>query len=231
MRRVVPLGDPDFGRSFPCSCQDDKLSARRERFASLDLALRGYTFEAIKNRPEPEFRSAAEEVLRFAAGELEERWLVMVGSLGWAKTHMALAVLNYRIDHPDAGPVGRYVHCPEFLRQLRAGFADGSYDELLSLYQRVDLLVLDDVGAEYHRRPQGRFPGDETVDLMDWADEQVFQLLDYRYLRRMETVVTSNVAPSRLEARIRDRVLDTGTGLVRILSRDLESYRTRRTSA
>ena len=227
VRRDVPLHDRDFGRAFPCVCQESKQQERAERLAGLPKMLRRYTFDTIKPREDDGFSTAVEEVFRFAAGGCEEQWLTIVGGLGWAKTHLALAALNWRIDHPEAGRAGRYVRCPQFLRDLRAGFADDSDHQVLREYQEVPLLVLDDVGSEYHRRGP-KFPGSESVPAMDWADEQLFQLLDHRYLYRMETIITSNADPANIEARIRDRILDTGSGLVRIVSRDIESYRTRR---
>jgi DNA replication protein DnaC len=67
---------------------------------------------------------------------------------------------------------------------------------LLGTAQEAPVLVLDDLGAERWT---------------EWAEEQLFLLLDYRYRLESPTVVITNEAletlPGRIYSRLGDRVL------------------------
>ena len=57
----------------------------------------------------------------------------------------------------------------------------------------IDVLILDDLGAEY---------------LTAWASEQLFVLLNARYLADRATVLTSNDRPEALPARLHSRIAE-----------------------
>lgn len=214
LERPIPV-------STRCECQPRIDTARLIRFTELTPRLRTKTFEALRpaktqaDGQAEEWRVCWQTVYKYARGQVDLPWLVLGGSLGWGKTHLGLAVLNWRIDHPDAGPPGKYVNCPDLLGALRAGIDGGDFEQTLTLYREVPLLMLDDLGAEYQRRR-----GDEV----SWADEQIYRVMDHRYREEMPTIVTINVPQGRIPARLRDRLRDktttTGFGL------DLPSYRT-----
>ena len=42
-----------------------------------------------------------------------------------------------------------YASVPDLLRFIRRGFGDGAADERLDALMQVDVLILDDLGAEY----------------------------------------------------------------------------------
>lgn len=157
------------------------------------------------------------EARDFATGQAEFIWYVVAGTKGFGKTHVACAILNYRAEHPEAGPIGKFIEAPTLLNELRAGFNDNSYGEKLKLYQDFPLLVLDDLGAEYQKsNDQG----------LSWAGEQIYMLLNHRKIHELPTVITTNVPATRLDARIRDRILDRGTGACRIFEGQIPSNRT-----
>ena len=212
----VPVGDSRFGKVFPCACLQQKEAASRHdrllAWAELSKGLQHLNFDAIVREQAQD--GAMETAFAFARGELPERWLVLSGGSGTAKTHLAVAVLLWRIDHPgDLAAVGKYVNVPDMLDDLRAGFRDDSYEDRFDRYRDVALLVLDDLGA------QNGTP---------WAHEKLYQLLDKRGRERMETVVTTNMRPDAMPPRIADRILDTGTGLAKLVTMDGASYRSGR---
>lgn len=104
---------------------------------------------------------------------------------------------------------------PDLLDHLRSAFspeAGQSYDARFEQMKRVDLLVLDDYGAQ-----------NDTL----WATEKLFQLLNHRYNSGAATVITSNnmeldgIDP-RVISRLCDRELVT---LVRMeQARDYRVY-------
>jgi DNA replication protein DnaC len=99
-----------------------------------------------------------------------------------------------------------YASVPDLLRFIRRGFGDGAADERLDALMEVDLLVLDDLGAER---------------LTAWADEQLFVLLNARYLDERATVLTSNERPDTLPARLHSRIAE----LAQIVWMPLSDYR------
>ena len=54
-------------------------------------------------------------------------------------------------------------------------------------------LILDDFG---------------TQNATGWAQEKLFQILNYRYINKLPLVVTTNLALDEIEARIRSRLAD-----------------------
>jgi DNA replication protein DnaC len=95
------------------------------------------------------------------------------------------------------------------LDTLKAGFDDGArmdYDARMKVLLEIDLLVLDDLGAQ---APTA------------WSDEKLFQLTNYRYTRRLPTIVTTNLNLSDpncgLEPRVLSRLNDARLSRVLLL--------------
>jgi DNA replication protein DnaC len=129
-----------------------------------------------------------------AYAERPSGWLVLLGSYGCGKTHLAVAIAHERL---AAGERVVFLTVPDLLDHLRAAFAPNApttYDELFARVREVELLVLDDLGAE-HRTP--------------WANEKLFQLLNHRYNAMLPTVITSNrMALEGIDHRIVSRLHD-----------------------
>jgi DNA replication protein DnaC len=99
-----------------------------------------------------------------------------------------------------------YASTPDLLRFVRRGIAGGGADERLDALMEVELLVLDDLGAER---------------MTPWADEQLFVLLNARYLAERPTVLTSNERPDALPARLHSRLAE----LAQIVWMPVSDYR------
>ena len=217
LSRALP-GHPTWQREMvPCGCRTPMLAAERQerlrRWSELPPGLLRQTFIGLV-RTEGS-GDAIDGALTFARGELAEKWLLLVGPVGVGKTHLAAAILNWRLEHvddPDLG-IGKYANVPGMLADLRDGFRDDSTEERFRRYEDVGLLVLDDLGA--HKGS-------------DWAWEQIYRLLDSRLMEQRETVVTTNLAPEQLPPRIADRLLAVHTGLVRIVRIGGPSWRSGR---
>lgn len=197
----LPLGHPDFGKAVPCRCRQQEHMERRlhsvQRLGNLE-PLRRHTFESFI--PEPTHLSPekafnlrrAFETCRYYA-EDPEGWLLLTGTYGCGKTHLAAAIANARV---DLGQPAVFMVVPDLLDHLRAAFnpnADVSYDELFEQLRSTPLLVLDDLGA------QSSTP---------WAQEKLFQLLNMRYNAQLPTVITTNQRLEDLEPRLRSRLMD-----------------------
>lgn len=129
---------------------------------------------------------------RFA--EEPEGWLVLQGPNGCGKTHLAAAIGNYQLQ--KGNPV-MFVFVPDFLDHLRSAFSPDSkvtYDELFERVKLSPLLILDDFGE------QASTP---------WAQEKLYQLINYRYNDRLPMVVTTCLSLEEIETRIGSRLVDT----------------------
>jgi len=113
---------------------------------------------------------------------LKEAWNILItGKSGTGKSHIAQALaylacgLNYRV---------RYTTCAAMLQDLFAALADHSLERKLKLYQRVDLLVIDDLGTE-------------KVEILHGQGASLFfKVINYRY-GKTSTIITSNIATSK----------------------------------
>lgn len=197
----VPVGHPDFGKAIPCQCRkQDRVHHRMRRLqamSSLD-SLHQMTFatfdpdlEHLSQEKRSNLRSAFEACLAFA--EQPENWLVLSGTYGCGKTHLAAAIAHARM---EMGEPVLFVVAPDLLDHLRSTYGPESevtYDELFEQVRTAPLLILDDLGAQSNTA---------------WAQEKLFQLLNHRYNDQLPTVVTTNQRIDDMDPRLRSRLLD-----------------------
>lgn len=195
------MGHPEFGRLELCSCREAELQARAQRrLYSLSRLedLRQLTFQTFKPQGrvgigDGERRSLEEAFQRsqhYAARP--QGWLLLQGGFGVGKTHLAAAVANAAV---TAGLPTLFLTVPDLLDSLRAAYSaeDTSFEERFDQVRQAALLVLDDLG---------------TQNATEWAREKLFQILNYRYINRLPTLVTTNLALEQIEPRIRSRLSD-----------------------
>jgi DNA replication protein DnaC len=121
-------------------------------------------------------------------------WLVLSGTYGTGKTHLAAAIGNYRSAFGE-NPI--FIVVPDLLDHLRSTFnpnSNVSYDHLFEEIRTASLLILDDLG---------------TQNSSPWAKEKLFQLLNYRYEARLPTVITTTCSLDEIDPRIRSRMVDS----------------------
>ena len=128
-----------------------------------------------------------------------EGWLIFQGVNGCGKTHLAAAIANYRL--AQGKPVF-FVVVPELLDHLRSTFSPDSkisYDEYFEKIKETPLLILDDFGEQ---------------SATPWAQEKLYQLINYRYNARLPMVVTTCLSLDEIETRISSRMVDPMISLV-----------------
>ncbi|MCS6842849.1 MAG: ATP-binding protein [Caldilineales bacterium] len=199
--RDVPVGHPDFGRAVPCSCRVNQLTAQRHaellRISNLGH-LRHMTFATFYPEgiglPEDKrqnLRTAYAIARQYAAQP--SGWLLFTGTYGCGKTHLAAAIAHEVLLRGE--PVV-FVVVPDLLDYLRATFgpsSEVSFDERFERVRTAPLLILDDLGSQ---------------NTTPWAQEKLFQLLNYRYTARLPTVITTNLRLPEIEPRLRSRLAD-----------------------
>lgn len=157
----------------------------------------------------PDERDSLDAAFRSAMAFADDPqgWLVMLGPNGCGKTHLAAAIANRALGRERSV---FFAVVPDLIDHLRASFAPGKevgYDELFDQVRNAGLLVLDDLGA------QAGSP---------WAQEKLYQIVNYRTVAGLPTVVTSDKSMAELGAmhqRIVARIADPHAGaMVNILA-------------
>lgn len=118
--------------------------------------------------------------------------MVLSGDFGAGKTHLAAAIAN---SLTQRGQNVLFVVVPDLLDHLRATFAPGSavsFDHRFEEARNAPHLVLDDFGTE---------------NATPWAREKLFQIIDFRYVAQLPTIITIH-HEAEIEPRIKTRIFD-----------------------
>lgn len=192
LSRVVTVGGERRAQYHPVG---GMTRDRLEQFRFDNFDLKGVGLGAEERES---LRAGFNVALRYA--EEPSGWLVLQGGQGCGKTHLAAAVANRVLR--DGGTVC-FAVVPELLDHLRRVFGpnnDGSGDELFEIVRSVDLLVLDDLGAQ-----------SSTA----WAQEKLFQVVNFRTTAGKPSVVTTDLPLDELNAvypRLVSRIADPAGG-------------------
>ena len=180
-------------------------SSTLTHFGDLELELlRKMTFKRFDYRRADlplEMRQNLEQAYRIALdfARSPQGWLVLLGENGCGKTHLAAAIANHL---RQEGKSVLFIVVPELLDHLRSTFSPESrvsYDELFERIKRAPVLILDDFGEQ---------------STTPWAQEKLYQLINYRYNARLATVITTCLKLDEIENRISSRMADPSLSLV-----------------
>lgn len=177
------LPPPDVRRSVLDGDYADDVADADERLAQrrLDDAL------------PPRFRHATlDDLVEPARGDLET-WasadepsnLVLLGPVGVGKTHAAVAACRAAVIAGRSiwfAPIGELLDELDWRRTTSAATLERACT--------VDLLVLDDLGAERSN---------------EWTGERLYLVINRRWLERRPTVVTSNMTTDQLVGAVGER--------------------------
>lgn len=134
--------------------------------------------------------------------------LVLLGGVGTGKTSEAFAA--WRAVVTGTKRPGQWVTVPDLLEGMRPGRPERVDFTTL---QRCPLLLVDDLAAERES---------------EWTTEVLYRLLDYRYAWCLPTVITSNVPPAEVRAKLGDRIASRLNGMGRTVTLDGPDRRTPR---
>jgi len=133
-------------------------------------------------------------VLAQEFAESPEDWLVFRGDNGCGKTHLAAAIVNHRYQQKQPA---LFIVVPDFLDHLRSTFGPESkisYDQLFESVKNTPLLVLDDFGKQ---------------TTTPWAQEKLYQVINYRYNAKLPTIITTNLEEEEIDSPILSRFADS----------------------
>jgi len=195
------VGHPNFGKLEVCVCRQRDVSEQvRERLYSLSRLdeLKALTFDTFQPRGQKGMGEIQANSLEMAFNQARHYaqnlngWLLLRGGYGTGKTHLAAAIANATV---DMGVPTLFLTVPDLLDMLRFSYdsEDTTFEERFNEIRTASLLILDDFG---------------TQNATNWAQEKLFQILNYRYINKLPLVITTNLSLDEIDARIRSRLAD-----------------------
>jgi DNA replication protein DnaC len=189
--------DDEGDLARPCECREIRINRasssrigsgipRRFRTMSLDS-------NPIRDFPKEVLRQVRDFVSDIDRNLSLGRGFWFYGDVGTGKTSLAMVVSRAAV---EAGKSVAIYSTPQLLADIRATYEDGagrSYLDLFRRLSRVDLLHLDDLGAE------------RTTE---WVLEQLYAIVNERWQEQRSMLVTTNLTDrDRLREQIGERTV------------------------
>ena len=173
------LYDEATNTARDCACRPQMIARNRARGLSAVIPER-YRDVGFDRFPvteiEPKVVAATRRyVSRIDANLDAGRGLWFMGPVGTGKTTLAMLVTKAAL---DAGRSAARYSLPGLLSQIRKTFDTGSHNDLLERLVAVDLLHIDDIGAE------------QTTP---WVLEELYSIINARYEEQRAVVITTNI--------------------------------------
>ncbi len=202
------IEDNETNTAYPCRCRPARIAQNHARSLSavIPRRYRGVSFErAPVTEIEP--RVIVEETRKFVT-RIDERLdagdgLWFSGPTGTGKTTLAMIVAGAAL---KAGRSVAIYSLPRLLNEIRDTHrAERSHIDLLDRLTTVDLLHIDDVGAE------------RTTD---WVLEELYSIVNARYEDERSIVITTNLDYDQLGEQISERTVSRLVEMCRQLPLD-----------
>ena len=172
--------DETTNTAYDCRCRPQQVALRKARSLSAVIPRR-YRDAGFERAPVVDMDPAIVSATRRFAQSIDEkldagRGLWFMGPVGTGKTTLAMLVSKAAL---QAGRSVAIYSLPRLLNEIRETHrADRSHVELLDRLTAVDLLHIDDVGAE------------RTTD---WVLEELYSIVNARYEDSRSIVITTNI--------------------------------------
>jgi DNA replication protein DnaC len=190
------LIDEQTNTARDCECRPQRVSRARAHSLSgvIPRKYRGVSFD---RPPVTEIAAPVTAAVRRYVARIDDnlaagRGLWFFGSVGTGKTTLAMLVSRHAL---EAGHSVAIYSLPRLLAQIRTTFDDdrgNSYVDLLDRLTSVDLLHIDDVGAE---------------KTSPWVLEQLYAIVNARYEDERSVIITTNLEREELAEQINDRTV------------------------
>lgn len=174
------------GRRFAveCACRVQERAQRRLKQAGIPRRYEHCTLENYETRFPSSHRTLGAALLRakrFVEGyplETDGTGLLLTGSIGVGKTHLAVGILQALVT--ERGATGLFFDYRDLLKQVQNSYNPQVRETELEVLRPVfeaEVLVLDELGAA---KPT------------DWVWDTVAHILNTRYNDRRTTIITTN---------------------------------------
>ena len=174
------LYDEETNTAYDCRCRPQIVARNKARGLSAVIPRRfrdiGFDRFPVTEIDPPETVQATRRFAERIDQRLDEgRGLWFIGPVGTGKTTLAMLVTRAAL---DAGRSAARYSMPGLLSRIRETFDSGSHTSLLEQLTAVDLLHIDDIGAE------------QTTP---WVLEELYTIVNARYEEQRSMVITTNV--------------------------------------
>ena len=171
--RAIDLGGAVQKKGTPLGSVAPKLRESMT-FESFDVS------SGLNAQDRGSLRKAFEASWAFAdefteSGANWKPWLVLIGMAGRGKTHLAVAVANWRLERGDEVFYAKASDLLDHLRRAHSPNSPETYDEVFDRIRQAPLLILDDFGRE---------------NPTPWANEKLYQIIVHRHEVRLPTMIT-----------------------------------------
>ncbi len=178
---------PDGSRAArECQCRLERRAARQIARTRIPRRYEHCTLDSFETgfaAATPSLKSAYRSARKFVESyPLETRGtgLLLTGSIGVGKTHLAVGILQALV--AERGATGLFYDYRELLKQVQNSYnrqVQATELEILEPVFEAEVLVLDELGAS---KPT------------DWVWDTVAHILNTRYNDRRTTIITTNYA-------------------------------------
>ncbi len=170
-----------------CSC----MSIRRERGLLDDSGLytmqERYKFNNYQtfNKLQEKIKTAAERYIKEA-----EAWFYIGGQSGAGKTHICTAIATEHLKKGNSVLYMLWRDAGTRLKRLITSKGD-EYDKEINRYKNVDVLFIDDIFKARRKNNE--------LSVTDGDVNLAFEILNYRYISRRKTIISSELSGDELE--------------------------------
>jgi DNA replication protein DnaC len=170
--------------SRPCDCQEMEREERRFAAAHIPERYRDCTldsFDPVYHGAHRSLGEALQTARKFVDAypvDTAHKGLLLTGSIGVGKTHLAVGVLQRLVR--ERGVRGLFCDYRELLKNIQNSYnpqVNSTELELLKPVFAAEVLVLDDLGAQ---KPN------------EWVWDTVALILNTRYNDKLSTIITTN---------------------------------------
>lgn len=190
------LYDEAGRRARPCSCRPSRLARKRAAAVAgrLPKRFRGVSFdrEPVASMNQALIREVRTYVRSIAERLDEGRGIWFVGGVGTGKTTLAMLISKAAMDADRTVAIYSLPRLLALLRETYDDDAEFSLNDLIDRLCSVDLLHIDDVGAEQSS---------------PWVLEQLYTIVNTRYEDGRAILLTTNLDREALEDQIGPRTV------------------------
>lgn len=230
VKQMIHLGGPHKGQLFEieigCRCweiqqakealdsfEKRKMQSMFDNNSLINSNLQNATF--VQYHPTNQSTEEAKQIsIRYVQryDRQSPKNLLLVGDYGLGKSHLAVSITKELM---IKGFTCIFISVPKLLTKIRATYnkkSEHSEDELLSYLEKVDCLVLDDIGSEQSKKQD---------DGESWAVSKIFEVIDSRCGKH--TIYTTNLNAMQLREKVGKRNFSRmmqGTEVVKMQGED-----------
>ena len=169
-----------------CECMKARRSIWKMEASGLKNIIKEMTFEGF-HADEPWQKSAKEKAMAYA--EDMNGWLLFCGQVGSGKTHLCTAVCRHRLLRGDEV---RYMPWRDEIARIKALALDNEgREKLMADLKNAQVLYIDDLFKTGKAMDGTSNPTGADIGI-------AFEIINYRYINRLPTIVSTERTPDEL---------------------------------